>query len=290
MSAVLTGYVDAMADWDLGCSDQPQLQAIVAAPNSSPLMLIQYRTPTFVTWHFGAHSFRRPECRHFATKLQTGVIVVQPRGPLGMIAVRLKARTAAGLLGDQMRRLLDTQIGLEALFGAGQVSLLERKLSEATTSAERFAWVESFLLANLRPYQAEPVSCQAAAMLARNHQLRVWQLARCLDTSQRHLSRNFRKIYGMGPKQFARIARVEEVLCARARGATWAEIAQATGFTDQAHMINDFTGIVGVPPGQLLRDNKRVIGFDNVSSRYPGTSECLWAGFGRRRNSLGTGE
>ena len=105
-----------------------------------------------------------------------------------------------------------------------------------------------------------------------------------------HLSRNFSEIFGMGPKQFARIARVEGVLFARARGATWAEIAHATGFTDQADMINDFTGIVGVSPGQLLRDNTRVVRFDDVSSRDPRTSDCLWAGFGRRRDGLGCGE
>jgi hypothetical protein len=75
-----------------------------------------------------------------------------------MIAVRLKAETAAGSLGDQMRHLLDTQIALEVLLGAGQVSLLEQSLAEATTSAERFACVETLLLANLHPGQAEPIS------------------------------------------------------------------------------------------------------------------------------------
>jgi AraC-like DNA-binding protein len=32
-----------------------------------------------------------------------------------------------------------------------------------------------------------------------------------------------------------------------------ADVAYAAGFTDQAHMINDFTKIVGVPPAQLVR-------------------------------------
>jgi AraC-like DNA-binding protein len=57
----------------------------------------------------------------------------------------------------------------------------------------------------------------------------------------------------MGPKQFARIARIDRVLSARTQGATWADIAYATGFADQAHMINDFTAIVGVSPAELGR-------------------------------------
>ena len=41
-------------------------------------------------------------------------------------------------------------------------------------------------------------------------------------------------------------------LSKRTAGA-WAEIAYATGFTDQAHMVHDFTKIVGVTPAQLVR-------------------------------------
>jgi AraC-like DNA-binding protein len=249
-SSVLAGLVDGMGDWDIACPDQAQALTIKAIPHSAPLLLIQYRTPILFTWQFGSYSFRQPDCRHFATKLHTGVVIARPRGPVGMIAVRLKSWA---ILGEHMRHLLDAQIGLDDLFSAGQVSLLEEMLSEAKTSADRFACVEKFLLANLRPRQAEPVASRAAALLARNHHLRVRQLAARLDTSERHLSRNFRAVFGICPKQFIRTARIERVLLTRARGATWAEIAHATGFTDQAHMINDFTEIVGVSPGQFLQ-------------------------------------
>ena len=60
-------------------------------------------------------------------------------------------------------------------------------------------------------------------------------------------------MFGMGPKQFARIARIHSMWSARGQGASWADIAHVAGFTDQAHMIDDFTEIVGVPPAQLLR-------------------------------------
>jgi AraC-like DNA-binding protein len=72
-----------------------------------------------------------------------------------------------------------------------------------------------------------------------------------LDLSERHLQRSFQAMLGMSPKQFARIARIERVWLARCQGASWTDIAYAAGFTDQAHMINDFTKIVGVPPTQL---------------------------------------
>jgi len=79
----------------------------------------------------------------------------------------------------------------------------------------------------------------------------VRHLAARLDLSERYLERSFQAMFGMSPKRFARIARIERVWSARGQGASWADIAYAAGFTDQAHMVNDFTEIVGVPPAQL---------------------------------------
>jgi methylphosphotriester-DNA--protein-cysteine methyltransferase len=60
-------------------------------------------------------------------------------------------------------------------------------------------------------------------------------------------------MFGVGPKQFARIASIERVMASRARGSSWREAAYELGFFDQAHMINEFTEIVGVPPAELVR-------------------------------------
>jgi AraC-like DNA-binding protein len=251
-SSVLADLVEGMADWDIACSDQAQALTLKVIPSAAPLLRIHYRAPIASTWQFGSRCFKQANYPHFVTKLHTGVVVARPRGPLGMIDVRLRPETAARLLGERMQCFLDAQIGFDDRFGADRVSLLKDMLSEANTSAERFACIERFVVANLHEQRAEPIPCRAAALLRRNPHLRVWRLAAQLDVSERHLSRNFKVMFGMSPKQFARIARIESVLSARARGATWADIAYATGFTDQAHMINDFTEIVGVPPAQLI--------------------------------------
>jgi AraC-like DNA-binding protein len=99
---------------------------------------------------------------------------------------------------------------------------------------------------------AVPLRCRAAGLLRRKPHLPIRRLAARLDISERHLLRTFQAMFGIAPKQFARIARIERVLSARAQGAAWAEIAYATGFNDQAHMINDFTKIVGVTPVQFV--------------------------------------
>jgi AraC-like DNA-binding protein len=250
-SSVLADLVESMADWDIACPEQAQGLTFKCVPGTALLLLIHYRAPIVWRRQFGSRDFGWPDCRHFVTKRETGVVVVQPGGPLGTISVRLRPEAAASLLGDRMQCFLDVTIGLDDVFGAGQVFVLEEMLSEAETSAERFACVERFLAANLRLRRVEPVACRAAALLQRNPHLRVRRLAAQLDVSERHLSRSFQAMFGTSPKQFARIARIESVLSARAQGATWADVAHGAGFADQAHMVNDFTEIVGVPPNDF---------------------------------------
>jgi AraC-like DNA-binding protein len=251
-SSMLDDLVEWMADWDIARPDQAQALILKVTPSVGPKLVIHYRTPIAATWRFGSRGFTLPGYRQFATKCQTGVVVARPCGALGAIAVRLKPEAASRLLGERMQRYLDTRIDLDDLFGAVQISLLEEMLSETRTSTERFALVERFLVAHLHAPGVTPIACQAATLLRRNSHLRVCQIAERLDVSERHMSRSFRTMFGMSPKQFARIVRFERVMVAWAQGKTWADIACKMGFFDQAHMINDFVEIVGVSPTQLF--------------------------------------
>jgi len=250
-SCVLPDLVEEMWDWDVASPHQAQSLRFRCTPSRGLNLVVHYRTPMRSTWQFGTRLSRQSQRHNFATMLQNGVVISVPSGPLGMIVVRLRPEAATRLVGDRLRYFLNAGIGLDDLFGATRVSLLGEKLAEATTSAERFSHMRAFLLSNRRSRHAESVVSRAAALLRRDPCLRVGQLAARLAVSERHLCRDFNAMFGMGPKQFARIRRIERVLAARAQGATWADIAYATGFTDQAHMINDFTAIVGVSPAEL---------------------------------------
>lgn len=268
-SRVLADVVEAMWDWDVASPHQARALRFRCTPSRGLNLVVHYRTPMHSTWQFGSRLSRQNERRNFATMLQNGVVNSVPCGPLGMIVVRLKPEAATRFAGDRLRYFLNAGVGLDDLVGASQVSLLEEKLSEATTSAERFSHMRAFLLSNWRSRDAESVVSRAAALLRRDPGLRVRQLAARLAVSERQLCRDFSAMFGMGPKQFARIARIERVLAARVQGATWADIAYATGFTDQAHMINDFTAIVGVSPTELGPPAFARIGWSGRARIYP---------------------
>jgi AraC-like DNA-binding protein len=66
----------------------------------------------------------------------------------------------------------------------------------------------------------------------------------------------FDDVIGVSPKTFARLARFGRALrAARAgRAATWASIAAAAGYGDQAHLIDEFRAIAGVTPRALVAE------------------------------------
>jgi AraC-like DNA-binding protein len=126
-------------------------------------------------------------------------------------------------------------------------------LAEAGSARERVGRVEQFLLEQISARRCDPLVERAMRDLKRNPALPVTQLASQLDVSERHLRRRFTMLTGASPKLFARIARVEGIIAARLNGGRWCDIACAAGYNDQAHLVNEFSALVGRPPEAFFR-------------------------------------
>jgi AraC-like DNA-binding protein len=46
---------------------------------------------------------------------------------------------------------------------------------------------------------------------------------------------------------------MEKVVAVRLKGSDWADVTYATGYNDQAHLINDFRSLAGAPPDTFFR-------------------------------------
>jgi AraC-like DNA-binding protein len=248
----LANYVEEIADWDIPDCQTARDCAVTVLPGTTPYFVVQYRTPVSSVRIFGDKVLPHRDYRHVATTLETGMVKICPNGPLGAVVVRLKPETAPLLLGDNMYEFADTKVDLGDIFNAVEVASLAETLAQFQSSSDRIVSVLQFLWTHLRPQEPDPVVRRAAASLRRNPSLRVGLLANELGLSVRHLTRKFTRVFGTGPKRFARIARVEQVLASCRGGSTWAEIACSSGFSDQAHMINDFNAILGTTPGQFF--------------------------------------
>ena len=244
--------VEALVDLDIPDSDAARRLSITLLPGVAPFIVLQYRTSTESYREYGGAGRTHPRYRHVATKLHSGVVTVRPPGPVGLIIARLRPDTAARLLGGRMAAFMDAKIALGDLFSPNAVDLLQDMVSEARSSDARFEIMMRFLRTHARDDAPDALVSHVAKRLRCNPLTRIRQLADEASVSERHLSRCFRSAFGTSPKHFARMARFEKLLAARASERSWAGLACASGFADQAHMIHDFRDIVGAPPEQVL--------------------------------------
>jgi AraC-like DNA-binding protein len=256
-SAAVADLVEAIWDWDIPDGDAATALTIKVPPSTAPYFVVQYRTLTYCRWQLGAESYDHKNYGHVLTQTQSGTFAIRPRGPLGVITVRLKPEGASRLARASMHELTNVKIGLRNIFKDHDIALLEEMVMQSGSSSERIACIERFLLQNLRQDREDPVFSHASSWLRRNPGLRIRKLASLLDISERHLSRGFRGMYGTSPKQYARVARIEKVIAARKRGLDWTDVAYTCGFTDQAHLIHDFGTIVGGTPAEFFNTAQR---------------------------------
>jgi AraC-like DNA-binding protein len=249
---MLASFVEEIADWDFPDADIARALAIKVLPSTTPCLIVQYRESMRSSRKFLDTNNQHRRYHSVITKLETGVITIRPPGPLGAIIVRFKPEASAPFFTEPLQCFSDIKIDLGDVFDAHEVKLLEEVVAEAPTSFERVAAVAHFLCAHMRPREPDPMLCRAAACLRSSPSTRVHRLAADLHVSERHLLRRFRRVFGVTPKQFARCARIEKVFAERSHGSAWADIAYGCGFADQAHMINDFNAVLGVPPERAL--------------------------------------
>jgi AraC-like DNA-binding protein len=89
--------------------------------------------------------------------------------------------------------------------------------------------------------------------LLEGDEVRVESVAKRLGITARHLSRVFTESIGIGPKDFARAARLQRAVRRLATSTNWVHIATDAGYYDQAHLIADFRDLVGLTPGAFLK-------------------------------------
>jgi AraC-like DNA-binding protein len=250
-SPSLSDIVEAIWDCDISDGDFAKALTIKCAPGNSLWLIGQYRTPAEV----------RQGTRLLPTKcaihIQSHAVTLRPTGALGVVIVCLRSDAASRIVEAPLREFANANIHLGGLFGAREVAMCDDMLVGAATSKERIAGIQSFLLRLLHPHTDSLASC-AALHLRNSPTMRMDSLAAKLGFSARHLSRAFNAAFGIGPKRFARLARFQKILAERRNGLSWAQIADACGLTDQAHLVREFQDIVGESPTEFFTHEVRI--------------------------------
>lgn len=138
------------------------------------------------------------------------------------------------------RLFTDRSLSIDAVFGARGRSLTER-LGEEAAGQRIFDTLTDFLAQEWRgPDRHASLPLEGCD--------RVEQLAARMGMPIRTLYSRLTQETGLSPKRMLRIRRLHRALRLAQGGAAWPQIAANSGFADQAHMIREFTGLLGESP------------------------------------------
>jgi AraC-like DNA-binding protein len=167
------------------------------------------------------------------------------------VTARIRLGTSHAVLGVPASEIAGRVVALDDLWGDAAARRLCARLAEARDSSGAAIILENAIAERVACAPERPANVRlalaAADKLAGAH---VNAVARDLGVSERHLRRVFHEIIGVGPKVFTKLVRFHHALwAARAEARpSWANIAAAAGYYDQAHLIADFRSIAGATP------------------------------------------
>ena len=169
------------------------------------------------------------------------------------LVVRFKPGWAMSLFGVAASALTDRVVSLEELWGP-QGDDLHHALLGTSHEARMLEHISSAI--RLRgEHHVESSSAQLARRAARlleHGDMRVERVAERLGVTGRHLRRAFLESIGVGPKAYARSARLQRAMRMTDSTRDWSAIAAEAGYYDQAHLIADFRALTGFTPRGFL--------------------------------------
>jgi AraC-like DNA-binding protein len=205
----------------------------------------EVRVPFVDVWYSGLH--------------QGPIDTEAPHGN-ALLGVAFTSHGTFPWLGERMDGLSDRIIALADALGDGALALRERLLNTEPLEM-RFRVVERWLLARLEPRGIVHPAVRWAVdqIAASGGRVAVETLAAQTGFTRKHLGNLFKQQVGLSPKALARIHRFRGALgiLDKAGGQVpWTELADACGFYDQSHLINEFRRFTGFSPVELARRDR----------------------------------
>ena len=196
---------------------------------------------------------------------------IQAQGPVSFIAIRFKSGQLRHFTAHPLAECEGRILPLAELWGGAGERLVERL--QRCSASRVIEVLEQFLRGQLASNGRSQERLEDALIqhlyYAQNQPLT--QVAEQFGSSMRHLERRFHKAFGLGPKHFARLARLQHCLrdMALYPQRPLVTVALAHGFSDQSHFIHEAQGLTGLAPGSLAQRLQERPHFYHPPSRLP---------------------
>lgn len=183
---------------------------------------------------------------------RTKALFKRAHGTARALILKFKPGWSIPLFGVPASALTNKFVPLEDVWGATARDVVD--FADPSTMLERLtAAIERRTRSADEPGSAR--LARRAVHLLEEADSRIDSVASQLGITARHLRRAFTESVGVGPKEFARAARLQRAVKMTATSTDWSQIATAAGYYDQAHLIADFRELVGLTPRAFVLRN-----------------------------------
>lgn len=256
-AAPLRPYIDRYWGWEGEHVLPPQL-----TPGTGSECIFQYGAPFLLDG--------REAPQAVLLCLRTRAITVASNGPSGFVAVRFRSGCLRHFCAQPLTHWHDQAWPAEAVWG-GNAQGLADQLRAADGPCSRAALLDQFFLARLGQHE-DRGGRGLDALLDRLYYAPgtgIEALAEESGWTRRHFQRKFTDAYGLGPKQFARIARFGHTMRMLALEPDKAvlDAALQMGYFDQAHFVHETRALTGATPQTIVRSMREQAHFYNPPSR-----------------------
>ncbi|RFM28354.1 helix-turn-helix domain-containing protein [Deminuibacter soli] len=165
------------------------------------------------------------------------------------LVVQFTPGGAASLFKLPMHELFNESLSLDLLLPASELQNVEEQLALATTTRQRIAIAEAYMLSQLRDISTPPLVQHAVQHITHAQgNISIKSLLSDLPTSRDVFEKKFRHFTGTTPKQFAGIVRLRHLITQHDNNESLTRMALSAGYYDQAHFIKDFRSFTGKAP------------------------------------------
>ena len=182
----------------------------------------------------------------------SGWTIRLPEGTLAA-GIRLRPGVAHSLFGTDMGELRDRRVDLADLTGPGFAADIRARIEDAPSEWERALCMVNAVTRLLGQYHDDRLARTISASLARQS-WDIAQLARSASLTSRQLHRRSVRAFGYGSSTLRAILRLQRFMSfARLKPQQQlADLAQLSGFSDQAHLNRESHRFSGLTPSALL--------------------------------------
>lgn len=229
--------------------ETPEKQTIV--PDGCMEMIFHYGN-LYKQYLNNGNSIIQPKC--FVIGQLTQPLQIEPTGETGIFSVRFHPEGFLPFTTFPIKKMENTAVSLEKLFGKdGQE--IEQLVLNANSTSERIKLIEKFLLDRLTDIEIidRIVKSTVETIMTANGQFSVDELSKVTQVNRRQLLRKFSSAIGLSPKQLSRTIRLQSALkmLLNDQFSNLAELAYENDYYDQAHFIKEFKEFTGSTPKEF---------------------------------------